>query len=116
MSVFLTLLGFLLYKTYFKPNPPQAMVCPGAQNITVGFADKDVEVPLDPVCWSGWIQTPPSADLSLRNGHLALEMLFIKGERWNIGGPPKFMGQVPSSTFRLRGEGGKATIFLSRMQ
>ncbi len=92
---------------------PNLNVCAGAQDITIDYNGSGAEVPLDPVCWSGWIRTPPSADLSIRNGDLAMEMFFIQGETWNVGGSPKYIGQVPSSTFRLRGEGGKAIIFLS---
>ncbi len=88
-------------------------VCAGARDISLGFSDSGAEVPLDPVCWSGWIQLPPSADLSIRNGNVALEMAFIDGTRWDVSGPPKHAGTVPTSTFRLRGEGGKAAIFLS---
>jgi len=94
---------------------PNVDVCAGAQDITVGFTADGVEVALDSACWTGWIQTPPSAEWDIRNGHKKMEIMFLNGQTWDLSGPPKWVGTVPSSTWRLRGE-GPATIYVARAQ
>jgi hypothetical protein len=93
---------------------PKVPLCDGAQNVSLDFSgSREIEIPLSTECWSGWVTLPPSADFSARNGDKSLEFLFVNGKHWKADGGPGHLGEVPSSTFRIRGEGEKVKIYIS---
>lgn len=95
---------------------PKVFVCEGAKNVSLNFSgSREIEIPISTECWSGWVTLPPSADFSARNGDRPIEFLFVNGKHWKADGGPGHLGEVPSSTFRVKGEGGNVKIFISPM-
>jgi hypothetical protein len=67
------------------------------------------ELQLSPDCWSGWVVLPEHARFRVRSPG-DMEYLFLDGRRLFVSGKEwKWLGELKTLTFRLRGE-GMATI------
>ena len=70
-------------------------------------------IPLDLEKWSDWQNISPGKFFRISNTGW-LEIQFISGttKRYEASEQPAHLGKVKESIFRLRGEGGKATLYI----
>ena len=89
----------------------------GEQTYTFPEGVDEIEVPLHPTKWSGWVRTPPGSHWRIDQPDKGwTEVKFLDGSRSKlISGEPVWFGKRSvNGWFRLRGESGEATVTLVR--
>ena len=94
------------------PRTQQYPPCPGAKDIATTAKETVVEVKAH--CLTGRILLPVGHDFAI-DAPGELEYFFWNGQRFLVQDKKtRWLGQVPYSTFRLRGKSGQATIFFTK--
>ncbi len=118
MSISLSLLGYLLYKTYFRPEPPTPPICSGAQQIRLGVGDRLVGTALSMECTTNWIRIPYGSWANIDTGmgqNEEIHYQFSDGSTRHVTPKSKPDGTaVPSREFRIWGKGVPTYTITSR--
>jgi len=112
----LLIAGGVVYRDYQSrpaaPRTQQYPPCPGAKDIATTAKETVVEVKAH--CLTGRILLPVGHDFAI-DAPGELEYFFWNGQRFLVQDKKtRWLGQVPYSTFRLRGKSGQATIFFTK--
>lgn len=116
IALLILILIFSLTSDWWPHGKPAASsrgypLCANSNNVIRATAGV-TKVKIKPKCWSVWIQIPPQKNFRVDTPG-EVEVLFWNGKRYFFAdNNPQWLGDIPSSTFRLRGKEGIAEIYV----
>lgn len=109
-------IAIMLAHLYGASSPAQAKeypICAEWDGKTTRVEHSGVQVKIREQCWSAWLQLPPHQNFRVDTPG-EVEAWFWNGKHLFFADKnPQWLGDVTTSTFRLRGKDGQATIYLT---
>jgi len=95
----------------FAASPPSWPLCGDAERV-VQVAERETRIAVRSECWSAWIRVPPHRNFQVDTPG-EVEAWFWNGKRLFFADHnPRWLGDIPTSTFRIRGKTGTAVVHL----
>ena len=92
-------------------SPPSWPLCSDAERI-VEVMERETKTAIRSECWSAWIRVPPQRYFQVDTPG-EVEAWFWNGKRLFFADHnPRWLGDIPTSTFRIRGKTGTAVVHL----
>lgn len=95
----------------FAASPPSWPLCSDAEK-AIQVTARETRVLIRSECWSAWILVPPRRNFQV-DAPGEVEAWFWDGKKLFFADKnPRWLGDIPTSTFRIRGKSGAATLYL----